>query len=156
MPSGKTHAAWSGALTVTCGAAYGVAWVVGMEPVAPLEALAMMAGLVTGILITPDIDMAQVTHEEKRLSKIPLVGWLIKGLWGIYWRAYCRGIKHRSPLSHEPLRSTLIRVAYLCYLWLPLLFFFPHWPWYLAPYLLIGWVAQDTLHIVLDAFGGRR
>jgi uncharacterized metal-binding protein len=148
MPSGKTHAKWGETLTLAWGIGYGVTYALGTPPIPPNEAAAIGVGLVVGILITPDIDLMSITHEERRIQRH--FGRLAKRLWILVWRQYARGIRHRCPLSHAPIRSTLIRAAYLWPAWVFAWWLVPHSWWTLAGWLLAGWIIQDTLHWTMD------
>ncbi len=154
MPSGKTHAKWSETLTLTWGISYGAMYVLGAPAASPEQglslgrAVAIGIGLVVGILITPDIDLLSITHEERRIQRH--LGVVAKRLWMLIWRQYARGIRHRCPLSHAPIRSTLIRAAYLWPAWALAWWLLPQSWWPLAGWLLVGWIIQDTLHWAMD------
>ncbi len=147
MPSGRVHARWSESLALTWAIGYGVTYALGVPLATPPQAAAVGVGLVVGILITPDIDMVITTYEERRIEKH--LGKLAMWAWMLLWRQYARGIRHRCPLSHAPVRSTLIRAMYLWPVWL-VAWFVPLTYWPLAGWLLAGWAAQDTLHWLLD------
>jgi uncharacterized metal-binding protein len=87
------------------------------------------------------------------------------GLLRFYWWPYQKAFSHRSFFSHFPVISTVLRIIYL--LWLPVLLVFMlgtavqsatrelvfDWVPELGPYLLaavLGMIASDTLHLILD------
>lgn len=67
-----------------------------MPSLAPFTAL----GCAAGLWLSPDLDT---------VSK-PFKRW---GILRVIWVPYLRLVKHRSLISHSPVLSTLIRVAYL-------------------------------------------
>jgi uncharacterized metal-binding protein len=151
VPSGRAHA-FAAELTIAASIiGYGVTRVLELQTISPQDAGAVLAGLVIGLLITPDIDMKMTTYEERRIER--WLGKLPKRLWMLYWDQYARGIRHRCPLSHAPIRSTLIRFAYMWPFWIAVWWFIPRCPYYL-PYFLAGWIAQDTLHFSMDILAG--
>lgn len=172
MASGKRHAAvgtfllLGGTITAhavreSLGLPASAAWQVG-------------AGLLVGLLITPDIDQAQTTHEEARLRSIPIVGNLVRGVWEALWYPYAKAVPHRADFSHAPLLGTAARMVYLCLLcavarlaWAyisPVHGLPPYpqeawqwWTWWLWPwtgsalvFVYLGWALQDTQHWILD------
>lgn len=84
MASGKTHDRTTFALSVC---------------ILPFQPVISAGCLVGGLLLSPDLDMAN-THPSKRML----------GLYGPY--AMICG-HHRSPLSHLPIVGTVGRVGYL-------------------------------------------
>jgi uncharacterized metal-binding protein len=138
----------------------------------------VLGGLVAGLLITPDIDQAQATHEERRIYKVPVIGWLIGGVWETLWWPYTQVTVHRGALSHGPFISTAGRMFYLClllalargalhYLALGLfdVYYAPPYPdsdprwlaWWLWPWaaasiapMYAGWALQDLMHWAMD------
>jgi uncharacterized metal-binding protein len=149
MPSGRVHAKVATGLAAVGSGGLLAAAFMGMHPVVTLgRAAAVSAGLVMGILITPDIDLTGVTYEERRIQR--WFGVAAKRGWMLFWRQYARGIQHRCALSHAPVRSTLIRVAYMWPIWVAIWLVWPDVPWALAPWALIGWSVQDSTHTLLD------
>ncbi len=148
MPSGRTHAKWSESLALAWAVGYGASYALGAPPVSWDRATAVGAGLVVGILITPDIDMTITTHEERRIERH--FGTLAKRLWMLIWWQYARGIRHRCPLSHAPIRSTAMRAAYLWPVWVAVWAFVPLAYWPMAGWVMAGWAVQDALHWAMD------
>jgi uncharacterized metal-binding protein len=70
-----------------------------------------VAGALTGIMLSPDLDVdaknLSYTYIRKRLGRLPELAWT----W--LWHFYRKSIKHGSELSHFPVISTLGRLAYL-------------------------------------------
>jgi len=130
------------------------AWALGRVPL-PWPVVAMLAaGLGVGAVVTPDLDMQQRTEEERRMGRIPVVGWL----WRALWWPYAAAIPHRAWLSHGIVIGTLGRAAYLA-LWAQIALALagrPAWlaeRWWLWVWLLPGWMLQDLAHAVLDGGG---
>jgi len=150
MSSGAAHAQAGAVLAVLGTSAALVAYGSGYLP-APILGWAV-AGWWLGVIITPDLDLAGRTHEEARLARVPVVGWL----WRIAWSPYAIMIPHRSVWSHGLLIGTAGRAAYLLALVLG-----AYWiagrtlrlDWWAAIWCLPGWIAQDGLHLLLD-WGG--
>ncbi len=153
MPNGNVHNLSTAALAVTLPAAVLAA---GILPAG--RALALSAGCLAGLLLSPDLDIdrGNISYKMVRNS----MGCLPGALWKLFWWPYARLIPHRSLLSHGPLIGTLLRLVYLfavpALLWglaslavplpeLPI----PRWSW--LPYAMIGLAASDALHSVMDA-----
>ena len=147
MSSGAAHAAagvvlgavGTGAALVACGLGY--------LPAAYMPCA--VAGWWVGVLVTPDADMIQRTHEEARMARIPLVGWL----WRAIWLPYALAIPHRSVWSHGLIVGTVGRALYLGLLiavgaWALGKTLTPNW-WAIV-WLAPGWVAQDALHAIME------
>lgn len=144
MPSGRAHAA----ITTLAGAGL-AAWAWGQGWPRP-DMIALCAGCLAGIVISPDLDVDQPTRPHYIMARF---GWLPAGLWRIVWLPYSRMIPHRSPVSHAPLLSTAIRLAYLAALaWLLLALTGRPWPglpaW--APLACAGLAVSDGLHWLAD------
>jgi len=87
-------------------------------------------GLLSGVFITPDHDLA-----ESR--------------WSI-WQLYGKFFSHRG-VSHWPVIGTLTRIAYLSPI--PIAFFaYSHWhfPWPLFGKWLLWLCIADIVHVTLD------
>ena len=152
MPNGNVHNLSIMALAATLPAATLAA---GVLPTG--RALALAAGCLSGLLLSPDLDIdhGNISYKIVRDS----VGCLPGALWKLFWWPYARLIPHRSLLSHGLLVGTLLRLLYLFavpwLLWclasllaplppLPI----PHWSW--LPYAVAGLIASDSLHSVMD------
>lgn len=66
----------------------------------------LVAGVLTGLVIHPDLDLAE-----------NLKGGITKLVWGFYGKL----IRHRSPISHAPVVGTVIRLVYLSVIVIPVL-----------------------------------
>ena len=94
--------------------------------------LLVIAGMLSGVFLTPDLDLA-----ESRF-----------GIWTLYGKLF----KHRG-ISHVPVIGTLTRLVYI--LWIPLLIMVIYRvsfdvPWNTVGLLFIGLCIADTLHVTLD------
>jgi uncharacterized metal-binding protein len=137
MPDGRTHAAATLALAACAGACSL------LDP----RALPVTAGILTGLILDPDLDIDGWTGSERRVWRLwrPL-GWA----WRVYWYPYARLARHRG-ISHWLVAGTLIRVVYLFAPPLALALW-RGWPvpWGLAGLWLAGLCLADALHIGLD------
>lgn len=110
MPSGKVHAKHSTLLAPVVGLTFVVADGV-------LPGLAAGFGCMSGIVLSPDLDIDTWTESEKAVIREsrPL-GWLFFSLF----YPYARILSHRSPWSHWPVVGTLGRLGYLVLVLSPL------------------------------------
>lgn len=153
MADGKTHAKDSLFL----------AWPVGISIavwLGPLPAIWAALGCYAGVVLSPDLDQENWTYSEWVLRKIPIVGLLLSYLMFIYWYPYSKAFRHGHVLTHVPVISTILRVAYfmvvpMAFLWLVdsalLLQLFPKVQ-YVLPYLFLGLCISDTAHWIRDGF----
>jgi uncharacterized metal-binding protein len=147
LPSGITHSKATIVLAVTGSL---VSQHLGH---APIETVALTGGVLTGLVLTPDLDV-DVGCISKRIVRRS-AGRFIAWLWALLWLPYARIMPHRSHLSHLPLIGTTIRLVYLAVL-PSLLYWFagigiarPEFP-LLAWWGFGGLVLADTLHYLLD------
>lgn len=151
MPSGERHTLASCVVAASAGAA--------LFLYSPPAAFWCATGALTGVLLTPDMDICpNVTyHYVRKYAGLP--AW---ALWTVVWKPYSLLANHRGFISHAPIVSTVIRLLYL-WLWM--------WPiWYLlklpyptftisAGWWLLGLGLADFCHAVLDRLdellGGR-
>lgn len=136
MPSGRVH-------TVTT-----LMLAVGSLPMADP---ALTVGIVSGLILSPDLDVDEGFIGLSHLRHVPFVGTSLAWLWRAFWWPYSKTVPHRSAISHAPFVGTALRVGYLS---LPLLAVnvmgvpmtlptgLGHW--------FIGLVLADALHILLD------
>jgi uncharacterized metal-binding protein len=108
---------------------------------APKEiALQVTAGCLLGLLVTPDLDQAEIGT--------------LKRPWLIPWWLYGKLFKHRSFLSHFPAIGTLIRVIYgialiaLASRFIPIHVQIPYGPWIFWSF--VGLIVADTGHYITD------
>lgn len=120
-----------------------------------LDEATFVAGVLTGLIISPDMDTIAETGQYSMhlIRKIPVVGGLLAKIWQIFWTPYSL-MPHRSPLSHTMIISTALRVIYML---IP-------WSWYIPAYWnrithsgvislfiwFLGLCASDMAHIYLD------
>lgn len=96
MPDGKTHAV----LTTTVAMA-------SMFTGHPYIA----AGATVGLVITPDLDVDSYRSSDGVMKS--LYGKRAMRIWRAFWYLYSKAIPHRNPISHFPIVSTAIRIAYV-------------------------------------------
>lgn len=136
IPSGRVHTA------TTIGLALGSVCV--LEP-------ALTLGILSGLVLSPDLDVDKGFIGLHHLRKIPFVGKALSLVWRILWLPYSYIVPHRSHISHSIFFGTCARVAYLL---LPILvlnyFGLPiHLPSKFGVWFL-GLCLSDILHIFLD------
>lgn len=68
------------------------------------------AGVVTGLLVTPDLDIDKGNFSDTILRRVSLPAQLF---WRMAWTPYGKAIPHRSHLSHFPFLGTLLRLGYI-------------------------------------------
>lgn len=108
-----------------------------------LPATSFCVGTLLGWLMTPDLDIAGRTHEETRIYRVSR---LLGFIYQLYWKPYSRLVPHRKWYGHLPAIGTLLRALY-AFWWLPLVV---EMDWTMTLWILVGWTAQDTLHIHMD------
>lgn len=152
MATGSQHAA--GTLVLTPITAAGAWWLTNGDMT---TAVIAGAGCLSGLLISPDLDMEGVTNSEYWLVRWTLgLGWL----WVMLWYPYAVIARHRG-LSHAPLIGTIGRVLYVIILYagfyLLLAYFFnlklPLWPillWRPGVVFVGGLAISDIGHWLLD------
>lgn len=120
------------------------------------------AGCFSGIVISPDLDLAGRTISERLM--IRWMG-LLGQVWIMLWLPYACFSKHRG-VSHVPFVGTLSRVLYLAVFYMGLHIFLQHyfmmdllaWPqvhWQQILIFAIGLAISDIGHWVLDGFAFR-
>lgn len=155
MADGATHGQWT--IAGTAAALLGLAvygWRGGDINNAGYVGFAL--GGFSGLILSPDLDVPQMTHSEILMfRRFGPLGWL----WFVFWWPYAKMIPHRHFLSHFPLVGTLLRLAYLCWPCLVILWLTGFWPLEIPPVLwdigrgfLWGLVLSDILHWIADGF----
>ena len=158
MPSGRIHSianivvAVSGSATMLL-LGHGTESIIGIP-----------SGAIVGILLSCDLDIDSGNIADHLIKRY--TGHIVETMWTMLWTVYRKAFKHRSFLSHFPLVSTIIRIAYLSVFyflvatplkWLSGLVHID-WPqfWWWA---FVGLVLADTSHWGLDKLdemlGGR-
>lgn len=97
-------------------------------------AFAAGLGVLTGLIIDPDLDLTQPTGSRIRVE---VASSLLGFFWRAFWWPYGRAIRHRSVVSHFPIIGTLGRVFYL-----------------LSPIMLVSFVLQSNLILMLFQASG--
>lgn len=108
MSSGKVHAVSTGVLAIV--SAPIIAW---SAVNIGLETFLVLPGILLGVLITPDFDIDNrvVSHGYMDHAFGKLLGYG----WYYFWHSYSISFKHRSALSHAPVISTLIRLTFMVF-----------------------------------------
>lgn len=81
-----------------------------MEP----RLLLCTAGSLTGILISPDLDLDAKNISSTIIKK--KAGNFAVALWDMFWNPYRRSFKHGSFGSHFPGYSTFVRLTYVYFM----------------------------------------
>lgn len=150
MPSGKVHSFTT--VLLSAGLGYVAYYRLGY-PIQPTAALA--GGTLAGLFLSPDLDVDSGSISFYHVRKVG--GCLLGLLWSWLWKPYAMLIPHRSPLSHWPIISTVIRlgyligIVYLILLGLHLVHVIDHptipaW----GPLAFAGLALSDALHFLLD------
>ena len=148
MASGKVHNAVSAILALPLGVALAATR-------SPVEGIGAALGCLSGMLLTPDLDLVGISVSEwGMVKKLGPLGFL----WMALWYFYARAIPHRSPLSHWPILGTVLRLVYcmilLMIIWLilgrPVLPQMPMWGWAFLRSWLLGLAISDLGHWALD------
>ena len=137
MPNGRTHTAATVMLAVGT---------------LPLANPPLTAGVLSGLILSPDLDVDDGFIGLAHLRRIGYIGGLLAGFWRAFWYPYSKIVPHRSHISHSVFFGTALRVGYLA---IPLLAlsFFVHIPvksW--VGIWFIGLCLSDALHIFMDYF----
>lgn len=138
------------------------------------DTLPIAVGSLIGLVIDCDLDIDAGTLPMHQLERAALPGWILGHFFAFYWKPYALLIKHRSLVSHAPVFSTLLRVAYLIPLvvaftflvrsLMPTLFYGELWPFvithkdtlvWIGTRMLIGLIMADTTHFFMDFAHGQ-
>ena len=115
--------------------------------------LGLLGGYGLGRWIDPDLDQVSISSSEGRMmNDFKILGYVLVGYWTVYGAIFRR--HHRSFLTHFPVVSTAIRLAYLCW-WLFFVYRWLDWSFTVGHALswfgiLIGLSIADGLHYVAD------
>ncbi len=140
MASGRTHI--TGTLVLTPITAMATWQLADGNPV--LTALSAL-GCLSGVLISPDLDMAGRTISESIVLRWNI---LLGRLWVLLWLPYALIHKHRG-LSHVPIFGTMSRILYIALCYVGLHYFLQ--PYY--PFDLLVWPQLYWLEILVFATG---
>lgn len=69
-----------------------------------------VAGNITGLLISPDLDVDKGNISDSIIRKVSRPA---QWIWRKFWTPYSLALPHRSTLSHFPVLSTLVRLGYI-------------------------------------------
>lgn len=161
MSSGRQHFLYG---TIAGCAALSTGWMFGADAE---MLIGFGAGTAVGLMITPDMDLVQITYTETLVRRIPIVGPIViaSGM------PYALLFRHRG-LSHHWLFGTLSRIIYVfgvLLFWLTwlvglMLIIFPDRQftpqyvlqptsgfWQAAGAFFLAWWFQDMVHIIADA-----
>lgn len=142
MPSGNIHT------IITIAASTGLYL---LAPVSDPQRIAITAGCLAGLIISPDLDVDMQTSAHSTVRRT--LGRLPGLAWRLLWLPYAYLVPHRSWISHAPLISTLIRAGYLYGLAWGIAYLVQHplpaMPWWL-PWAVGGLTVADTLHWLAD------
>lgn len=128
------------------------------------ELLECAFGALTGILLTPDLDVDKTYIGDKIIQR--RAGWFVRRIWETFWRPYKTSFKHGQFASHFPVWSTFVRLSYI-YFWL---IFLPNFlikllglfnwelihvlAWYAILFFdlefFVGLASSDFIHYTLD------
>ena len=134
MPSGRVHTVSTLALAACT---------------VPLANPALTVGILSGLVISPDLDVDHGFIGLAHLRRLP-GGIVVSYAWRAFWYPYSKIVPHRSHISHSIVFGTLARVGYLSLPLLALSFFVPLTiPSWLG-WWLIGLCLADGLHILMD------
>lgn len=126
--------------------------------------MGIATGAVIGILCGPDQDVDGGNIADYIIRRY--TGVAVEMIWDALWKIYRKGMKHRGFLSHAPVISTVLRIAYLSAFYFlvatPLKWVASlvrvDWPLFLW-WAFVGLVLADTAHYGLDKLdemlGGR-
>lgn len=132
MPSKDIHQA---STLLLAGAVY---YLMGDQAASPREQILSVSGIITGLYISPDMDLAENFQGEP------------------FWYLYGKLFKHRG-VSHWPMIGTLTRLAYMGILLVPFVYIFGY-GWWLEAQIrsglftvwALGLSLSDFLHYMLD------
>jgi len=145
MPNGYVHNRFTiilGVLTIPASLLF----------VDPQTAMWYGAGVALGIIMTPDLDQAEIHSVTPQQMVGNALGEFAENIYRVIWFPYGLFISHRSWVSHFPVVGTAIRLLYLY-----VLYWCACWTLRIEPIplqvpipLVVGLVIADTQHFILD------
>jgi uncharacterized metal-binding protein len=111
MPSGKIHTRITIATAVLSTPIIIIAWLRLLW--VPWEIFWVIPGILLGIFITPDLDHDATIVSHRYVNG--LFGGVAFYWWYYLWHSYSISFKHRSTLSHAPIIGTVIRLTFLLF-----------------------------------------
>lgn len=150
MSSGKQH--WESNKRLLVAGAVAVS----ITTMNPFYAFAWMCGVTTGMLVHPDWDINHRTYPNRMVKN--KFGSIIASIYWYVQYPYAMLIPHRSWVSHTPIVSTIIRMAYVGVWLIPLalllgtdiIMFMLMTPFTFIS--MVGWFTTDLNHILMDKF----
>ena len=137
MPSGRIH-------TVTT-------IILSVGSIASGQDAAVTVGILSGLVLSPDLDVDGGFIGLAHLRRVPFIGTAISYCWQAFWWPYSKVVPHRSHISHSIFFGTVARVGYLIIpllainvLGVPLKLPTHFGAWF------VGLCLADALHIILD------
>jgi uncharacterized metal-binding protein len=137
MPSGRVHTVTTLALAV--------------GSVISGQDTALTVGILSGLILSPDLDVDEGFIGLAHLRRVPFVGNVAAKCWQWFWLPYSKVVPHRSHISHSIFFGTCARVGYLIipvlalnFLGVPMKLPTDIGQWF------IGLCLVDALHIILD------
>lgn len=121
------------------------------------DVLSLVLGCLSGIVLSPDLDVNSGYIGLYYLKRIWIIGPLLSLLWWIFWLPYRWIIPHRSWLSHLPGVSTVLRELVLIvpiYFTLSILRIPLQPAWRFLGLFTIGLTISDTYHAYADWMSG--
>lgn len=113
----------------------------------------LVVGCMSGTLLSGDLDVDAGNISLYLIRKIPVIGYFLEKLWWIYWWPYRKIIPHRSPISHWPIFSTLIREVLVLWPYVVICFILSipvsiSWNWFWV--FTVGLSISDLQHWLAD------
>lgn len=113
----------------------------------------LVVGCMSGTLLSGDLDVDAGNISLYLIRKIPVIGYFLEKLWWIYWWPYRKIIPHRSPISHWPIFSTLIREVLVLWPYVVICFILSipvsiSWNWFWV--FTVGLSISDLQHWFAD------
>ena len=146
MAPGRIH---NVATILAAGGALACAWYAGN-----IDPVFVAGGIFIGLGIGPDLDVRKGDINLSNVRHLPFIGRPLAEAWRWIWRPYARLVPfHRHWTSHLPLISTTLRLLYLGWWIIPLLWFFqwpPAWTWTYFALVFAGLCISDALHWLMD------
>lgn len=150
MPSGVVHL--SNTLSASLVLAIG-SYFTDPNLVSTTDCIVLVSGCMTGCLLGPDLDVDNGNISLFMLRKVPVIGYFLEKIWWIYWYPYRVIVPHRSPISHWPIFSTLIREVLVLWPYVVICFILSipvsiSWNWFWV--FTVGLSISDLQHWFAD------
>lgn len=154
MPAGSVHTANSLTIAATLSVA---AYFYNPNLLTNDDSMYLVIGSLSGIFLSPDLDVDNGYVGLRFLRSIPLIGGIVSAGWKLIWTPYAKFVPHRSWISHFPGISTIIRLTYLSAFMSPVLIIY--WDWIFVNFRwlgmwMIGLCLSDIFHFFADLISG--